>query len=58
MLDTEGYSNTGLQVSNGSPHGAAYKMVSGGVRTKKKDLGAFAMRHENCYVVSVALSAG
>eukprot|EP00929_Paragymnodinium_shiwhaense_P014329 TRINITY_DN12222_c0_g2_i1.p1 TRINITY_DN12222_c0_g2~~TRINITY_DN12222_c0_g2_i1.p1 ORF type:complete len:1858 (+),score=528.37 TRINITY_DN12222_c0_g2_i1:77-5650(+) len=57
VLDTEGYSNTGFQISKATPQGAAMKMASGGNKAKKKDLGAIAMMHENCYVASVSLAA-
>jgi homodimeric pyruvate:ferredoxin (flavodoxin) oxidoreductase len=57
VLDTEGYSNTGAQISKATPTGAAMKMASGGNAAKKKDLGAIAMMHENCYVASVSLAA-
>jgi len=57
VLDTEGYSNTGAQVSKATPTGAVMKMASGGKRGKKKDLGAIAMMHENAYVASVSLAA-
>lgn len=57
VLDTEGYSNTGLQVSKASPMGAVYKMAAAGKQSKKKDLGAIAMMHENAYVASVSLAA-
>merc|ERR1740127_163399 len=45
VLDTEGYSNTGAQVSKSTPMGATMKMAVGGKGTKKKDLGAIAMMH-------------
>ena len=45
-VDTEGYSNTGFQLSKASPKGAAMKMAAGGNQAKKKDLGAIAMMHE------------
>jgi homodimeric pyruvate:ferredoxin (flavodoxin) oxidoreductase len=57
VLDTEGYSNTGFQLSKASPKGAAMKMAAGGNQAKKKDLGAIAMMHENAYVASVSLAA-
>mmetsp|Transcript_31414 Transcript_31414/g.98497 ORF Transcript_31414/g.98497 Transcript_31414/m.98497 type:complete len:1852 (-) Transcript_31414:149-5704(-) len=57
VLDTEGYSNTGAQISKATPKGAIMKMASGGNPAKKKDLGAIAMMHENAYVASVSLSA-
>merc|ERR1719223_1572067 len=57
VLDTEGYSNTGAQVSKATPTGAVMKMASGGNKAKKKDLGAIAMMHESAYVASVSLAA-
>eukprot|EP00933_Yihiella_yeosuensis_P019667 TRINITY_DN15891_c2_g1_i1.p1 TRINITY_DN15891_c2_g1~~TRINITY_DN15891_c2_g1_i1.p1 ORF type:complete len:1850 (-),score=463.66 TRINITY_DN15891_c2_g1_i1:474-6023(-) len=57
VLDTEGYSNTGFQVSKASPQGSSQKMSAGGKLSKKKDLGAIAMMHENAYVASCSLSA-
>jgi len=57
VLDTEGYSNTGSQVSKATPKGASMKMAVGGQEAKKKDLGAIAMMHENAYVASVSLAA-
>jgi pyruvate-ferredoxin/flavodoxin oxidoreductase len=57
VLDTEGYSNTGAQMSKATPQGATMKMAAGGQVAKKKDLGAIAMMHENAYVASVSLAA-
>ena len=57
VLDTEGYSNTGAQISKATPTGAVMKMAAGGNSAKKKDLGAIAMMHEGAYVASVSLSA-
>merc|ERR1719464_342043 len=57
VLDTEGYSNTGAQISKATPKGAIMKMAAGGNAAKKKDLGAIAMMHERAYVASVSLSA-
>jgi len=57
VLDTEGYSNTGFQLSKASPKGATQKMAAGGNASKKKDLGAIAMMHENAYVASVSMAA-
>jgi len=57
VLDTEGYSNTGAQISKATPKGATMKMASGGNAAKKKDLGAIAMMHESAYVASVSLAA-
>jgi len=57
VLDTEGYSNTGAQISKATPTGAVMKMAAGGNASKKKDLGAIAMMHENAYVASVSMAA-
>jgi homodimeric pyruvate:ferredoxin (flavodoxin) oxidoreductase len=57
VLDTEGYSNTGAQISKATPQGATMKMASGGNPAKKKDLGAIAMMHESAYVASISLAA-
>lgn len=57
VLDTEGYSNTGAQISKATPQGATMKMAAGGQKQKKKDLGAIAMLHENAYVASVSLAS-
>merc|ERR1719464_2628434 len=57
VLDTEGYSNTGAQISKATPQGATMKMAAGGQKAKKKDLGAIAMMHESAYVASVSLAA-
>eukprot|EP00403_Amphidinium_massartii_P040736 CAMPEP_0178437148 /NCGR_PEP_ID=MMETSP0689_2-20121128/34821_1 /TAXON_ID=160604 /ORGANISM="Amphidinium massartii, Strain CS-259" /LENGTH=1806 /DNA_ID=CAMNT_0020059297 /DNA_START=173 /DNA_END=5593 /DNA_ORIENTATION=+ len=57
VLDTEGYSNTGHQVSKATPTGAAIKNNAGGKTGSKKDLGAIAMMHEGAYVASVSLAA-
>lgn len=57
VLDTEGYSNTGAQVSKATPQGAAMKMAMGGRQQAKKDLGAIAMMHEGAYVASVSMAA-
>merc|ERR1719443_1145543 len=57
VLDTEGYSNTGAQVSKATPKGATMKMAAGGKGAKKKDLGAIAMMYENAYVASVSMAA-
>ena len=57
VLDTEGYSNTGAQISKATPMGAVMKMASGGNVGRKKDLGAMAMMHEGAYVASVSMAA-
>jgi sulfite reductase alpha subunit-like flavoprotein len=57
VLDTEGYSNTGAQVSKATPKGATMKMAAGGRESAKKDLGAIAMMHEVAYVASVSMAS-
>jgi len=57
VLDTEGYSNTGAQVSKATPQGASMKMAMGGRTQQKKDLGAIAMMHENAYVASISMAS-
>jgi pyruvate-ferredoxin/flavodoxin oxidoreductase len=57
VLDTEVYSNTGGQMSKGTPRAAVAKFASGGKSTPKKDLGMIAMTYGNVYVASVAMGA-
>jgi pyruvate-ferredoxin/flavodoxin oxidoreductase len=57
VLDTEVYSNTGGQMSKGTPRGATAKFAAGGKPLGKKDLGLMAMTYGNVYVASVALGA-
>jgi pyruvate-ferredoxin/flavodoxin oxidoreductase len=55
VLDTEGYSNTGGQMSKATPRGAIAKFASAGKATRKKDLGLMAMTYGSVYVASVAM---
>jgi len=55
VLDTELYSNTGGQNSKASPLASVTKFNVGGKRTKKKDLGLYAINYKNVYVASVAM---
>ncbi|MCM1027924.1 MAG: thiamine pyrophosphate-dependent enzyme, partial [Roseburia sp.] len=57
VLDTEVYSNTGGQVSKATPLGATAKFLSGGKKTRKKDLAAMAMTYGNVYVAQIAFGA-
>jgi len=57
VMDTEGYSNTGGQVSKASNLGMVMKFAPEGYRRAKKDLGALAMAYEDVYVASVAMGA-
>jgi pyruvate-ferredoxin/flavodoxin oxidoreductase len=57
VLDTEVYSNTGGQMSKGTPRGAVAKFAAGGKPAPKKDLGLMAMTYGNVYVASVAMGA-
>jgi len=57
VLDTEVYSNTGGQMSKGTPRGATAKFAAGGKPAAKKDLGLMAMTYGNVYVASVAMGA-
>lgn len=57
VLDTEVYSNTGGQASKATPTGSTAKFVTGGKRTRKKDLAAMAMTYGNVYVAQIALGA-
>ena len=57
VLDTEVYSNTGGQASKATPLGSTAKFVSGGKRTKKKDLASIAMTYGNVYVAQIAMGA-
>jgi pyruvate-ferredoxin/flavodoxin oxidoreductase len=57
VLDTEVYSNTGGQMSKGTPRGATAKFAAGGKPGAKKDLGLMAMTYGNVYVASVAMGA-
>lgn len=57
VLDTEVYSNTGGQVSKATPLGATAKFISGGKRTRKKNLAATALSYGNVYVAQIAFGA-
>ena len=57
VLDTEGYSNTGGQMSKSTPRGAVAKFAAGGKPRPKKDLGMLAMTYGNIYVAKVAMGA-
>ena len=57
VMDTEGYSNTGGQVSKATNLGAVQKFAPEGYRRAKKDLGAIAMQYEDVYVASVSMGA-
>ncbi len=57
VLDTEVYSNTGGQMSKGTPRAAVAKFASAGKPAPKKDLGLIAMTYGNVYVASVAIGA-
>ena len=57
VLDNEGYSNTGGQLSKSTPRGSFVKFAYGGKKTKKKNLGNLAMMTQNCFVASVGLGA-
>ncbi len=57
VMDTEGYSNTGGQISKATNFGAVQKFAPTGYRRAKKDLGAVAMAYEDVYVASIAIGA-
>lgn len=57
VLDTEVYSNTGMQSSKSTPMGSIAKFASSGKRTQKKDLGLMAMTYGNVYVASISMGA-
>ena len=57
VMDTEGYSNTGGQVSKSTNLGAVQKFAPSGYRRAKKDLGAIAMAYEDVFVASIAIGA-
>ena len=57
VMDTEGYSNTGGQVSKATNLGAVQKFAPEGYRRAKKDLGAIAMAYEDVYVASCSMGA-
>jgi len=57
VLDTEVYSNTGGQASKATPMGSTAKFVTGGKKTRKKDLASMAMTYGNVYVAQIAMGA-
>ena len=57
VMDTEGYSNTGGQISKATNLGAVQKFAPTGYKRAKKDLGAIAMAYEDVYVASIAIGA-
>jgi pyruvate-ferredoxin/flavodoxin oxidoreductase len=57
VLDTEVYSNTGVQMSKSTSRGAVAKFAAGGKARPKKDLGLLAMTYGNVYVAHIALGA-
>jgi len=57
VLDTELYSNTGMQSSKATPLGSIAKFAAAGKRTQKKDLGLIAMTYGNVYVASISMGA-
>jgi homodimeric pyruvate:ferredoxin (flavodoxin) oxidoreductase len=57
VMDTEGYSNTGGQISKATNYGSVQKFAPAGYRNAKKDLGQIAMSYEHIYVASIAMGA-
>lgn len=57
VLDTEVYSNTGGQISKATPLGSTAKFITGGKKTRKKDLASIAMTYGNVYVAQIAMGA-
>ena len=57
VMDTEGYSNTGGQVSKATNLGAVQKFAPEGYRRAKKDLGAIAMAYEDVLRTALLLMA-
>jgi sulfite reductase alpha subunit-like flavoprotein len=57
IMDTEGYSNTGGQISKATNYGSVQKFAPAGYRNAKKDLGTIAMSYEHVYVASIAMGA-
>ena len=55
VLDTEGYSNTGGQMSMATPRGAVAKFAASGKKNGKKDLAMEAVSYGSVYVAKVAL---
>lgn len=56
VLDTEGYSNTGGEMSKATQLGAVTGFTFDGKRTPKKDLGAMLMQYGYVYVAHVNLA--
>ncbi len=57
VLDTMVYSNTGGQMSKGTPLGAVAKFAAAGKETPMKNLGVLAMSYGNVYVAQVAMGS-
>ena len=57
VLDTMVYSNTGGQMSKGTPLGAVAKFAAGGKDTPMKNLGLLAMAYGHVYVAQVAMGS-
>ncbi len=57
VLDTEVYSNTGGQASEGDADGRSRQVRRGRKPTAKKDLGTMATKYANVYVAQVAMGA-
>ena len=57
VLNTEGYSNTGGQMSKATPEGAVLEFAGLGKKTYKKDLARIAMSYPNTYVAQISLGA-
>lgn len=57
VLDTMVYSNTGGQMSKGTPMGALAKFAANGKETPKKNLGLLAMSYGHVYVAQVAMGS-
>ncbi len=57
VVDTELYSNTGMQSSKSTPMGSIAKFAAKGKKTQKKDLGLMAMTYGNVYVASISMGA-
>jgi homodimeric pyruvate:ferredoxin (flavodoxin) oxidoreductase len=57
VMDTEGYSNTGGQISKATNMGAVQKFAPAGYRNAKKDMGQIAMSYEHIYVGSISMGA-
>jgi len=57
IMDTEGYSNTGGQVSKATNFGSVQKFAPDGYRNAKKDMGTIAMGYEHIYVGSISMGA-